>query len=50
MKAPRCRADGESGYGNNVYYIAASCRELDPKKVSVSVRVGLWLNKNYDTD
>jgi hypothetical protein len=32
MKVPRSRADGVSGYRNNVYYIAANCGELDPKK------------------
>jgi hypothetical protein len=33
MKVPRSRADGVSGYRNNVYYIAASYGEVDPKKV-----------------
>ena len=46
MKVSRSRADGVSGYRNNVYSIAASCGELGPEKLSVSVRVGLWLNKN----
>jgi hypothetical protein len=60
MKVPRSRADGVSGYRNNVYYIAANCGELDPKKgcLCLSVWVCLpneifvtfissgWLNKN----
>ena len=33
MKVPRSRVDGVSGYRNNVYNIAASYGELDPKKV-----------------
>jgi len=33
MKAPRSRADGVSDYRNDVYYIAASCGELNPKKI-----------------
>jgi hypothetical protein len=33
MKAPRSRADGVTDYRNNVYYIAAICGELDPKKI-----------------
>jgi hypothetical protein len=40
MKAPRSSADGVSSYTNNVYYIAASCGELDLEKclcLSVSV-------------
>ena len=42
MKAPRSIADAVPGYRNNVYYIAISCGELDPKKkLSVPVRVGL---------
>ena len=35
----RSRTSGLSSYTNNAYYIAASCGELDPKKMSV--RVGL---------
>ena len=45
MKAPHSRADGVSNYRNNVYHIAASCVELDPIKLSLLVRVGLWLIK-----
>ena len=33
MKTPCSRADGVSDYSGNVYYIAAGCGELDPKKV-----------------
>jgi len=32
MKAPRSKTDGVSGYRKKIYYIAARCEELDPKK------------------
>ena len=58
MKVPRSRADGVSDYRNNVYYIAASYGELDPKKVvcvclpneiSVALISSGWLIKRSTT-
>jgi hypothetical protein len=44
MKARRSKADGVSGYRNNVYYVAASCGELDPKKVVCASLCGSVVN------
>jgi hypothetical protein len=40
VKAPRSRAAGVSGQRNNLYFIATSCGELDPKK---DLSVWVWL-------